>query len=466
MKTLIDASFECVVGRAVWPFYETVLRGRKTWRYQKEFEANQWRSREEIAALQWDRLQTVLKHAYNTTDYYRSLFDAAGITPADIRTPEDFAQLPILDKATVRDNRDRMVSSAFDRTRLIKSATGGSTGEPMRFCYDRNSYERRVAAAMRGDAWAGWRHCAPEFYIWGVPLLPQKGMARIKRLADHSARRRYVANTFDLSPEHIHRIAARYNQVRPRVVVGYANALYEFARYARHAGIRLHPPHGVISSAEKLFDYQRAAMEEVFGAPVFDRYGCREVMLIAAECERHAGLHVTVDNLYVEILRNGRLCGPDETGEILLTDLHNYGMPLIRYRVGDAGSWKRDSCACGRSLPLLNVVEGRTLDLITTPSGRMVPGEFFPHLLKDFPAIRRYQIVQERRDLVRLRLELQLPLPETQRIQLESIIVGALGHDVRLQWEMGDKIGIPEGSKFRPVLSHVPIEFENTSARQ
>ncbi|MGC4047007.1 MAG: hypothetical protein QM758_24695 [Armatimonas sp.] len=117
-------------------------------------------------------------------------------------------------------------------------------------------------------------------------------------------------------------------------------------------------------------------------------------MMIAAECDQHNGLHITSDNIYVEIVRpDGTPCAPGEPGQIVLTDLHNYGMPFLRYKVGDTGSFKEGLCSCGRGLPLLNVVDGRVLDVIRTPSGKIVSGAFFPHFLKDFPEIHLYQIV-------------------------------------------------------------------------
>ena len=330
----------------------------------------------------------------------------------------------------------------------------------MRFYFDRNSYERRVAAAMRGDGWAGWRLCAGEFYIWGVPLLPESGFIRRKKQIHHASLRRTVVNSFDLSAERIQAMVREYNRQRPRVVVGYANAIYEFARYAHAAGLEVHPPVGVISSAEKLYEYQRTMIEKLFRAPVFDRYGCREVMMIAAECEQHSGLHITADNVYVELTRNGQLCEPGEAGELLLTDLHNYGMPLIRYKVGDVGSWKGHDCRCRRGLPLLNVVEGRTLDLISTPSGRVISGEFFPHLLKDFSWIRRYQIVQEQRDQLIVRIAADEPLSNDDCSLLKATVAETLGDEMHVHWEIGHDVLIEQGSKFRPVLSQVPVSFD------
>lgn len=459
----IGSAYERLIGGCLYPFYESTLRRRGTFRYRAWLERSQWRSPEEIRAGQWRELRALLRHAYDTVEYYRAAWDAAGVRPEDIRCPEDLVHLPILTKADVREHHDRLISSRFGPERLIRSATGGSTGEPMRFGYDRNSYEWRTAVAMRGDSWAGWRLCGPEFYLWGAQLLPQSGLLRLKKQLHHAALRRDVVSSFELSAERIHEIVRRYNRLRPRVAVGYANALYEFARYVTQAGLSLRPPLGVISSAEKLYTYQREAIEKAFGAPVFDRYGCREVMMVAAECSEHGGLHVAADNVLVEVTRRGQLCEPGEMGEILLTDLHNYGMPLIRYQVGDIGSWKGHDCPCGRGLPLMKVVEGRTLGLISTPSGRVVSGEFFPHLLKDFPAILAYQVVQDRREEVTIRATLSEALPIDQERLLKEAVARALGPEVRVTWEMGPGVRIERAQKFRPVISSVPVDLAGSA---
>jgi phenylacetate-CoA ligase len=453
---LLDRLYAGLVGRYLYPFYEGTVQRRNTFRYRAEMERSQWRSPEEVQARQWEQLRALLDHAHRTVEYYRSEWDRLGIRPGEISSPSDFARLPVIDKPLIREHRDRLLSTAFRREELVRSATGGSTGSPLQFFYNRDSYQRRLAAAMRGDSWAGWQFCAPEFYIWGVTLMPQSRISRLRSRLYHGAIRRSVLNCFDLSAERIEAVVRQFNRFRPRVVVGYSNAVYEFARFVQRAGLSLHRPEGVICSAEKLYPHQRALIEEVLGTRVFERYGCREVMMIGAECDRHEGLHVASDNVYVEVVRNGRLCEPGEAGEILLTDLHNYGMPLIRYKVGDLGSWKGRDCSCGRGLPLLNPLEGRSVDVITTPGGRIVSGLFFPHLFKDFPAIQTYQVVQETREEVTVRLVLERPMEGEETRLLQEIVGSTLGPEIRITWEAGPDVQIERASKFRPVLSRIP----------
>jgi len=158
-------------------------------------------------------------------------------------------------------------------------------------------------------------------------------------------------------------------------------------------------------------------------------------------------------------LRRVNIPEPGQPGEVLLTDLHNYGMPLIRYKVGDLASWKAGTCPCGRGLPLLNAVEGRTLDLISTPSGRVVSGVFFPHLLKDFSWIRTYQVIQEQPDLLTLRIAVDGPSPADQVHLLKETVARTLGSEMKVVWEMGEDVTIEQGRKFRPVVSHVPVDM-------
>src|SRR5207253_1358560 len=172
----------------------------------------------------------------------------------------------------------------------------------------------------------------------------------------------------------------------PEVIVAYTNPLYVFARALAQRRVTPFSPRAIVVGAEKLHGFQRELIEAVFQAPVFETYGSREFMLIAAECDRHAGLHVTADNLVVEVLDDdGRPTPGGEEGNVVVTDLFNYGMPFIRHVIGDRAVAGWGTCPCGRGLPLLKKVTGRRLDILRTPDGRQIPGEFFPHLLKDFP---------------------------------------------------------------------------------
>lgn len=134
----------------------------------------------------------------------------------------------------------------------------------------------------------------------------------------------------------------------------------------------------------------------MFLCPVYNRYGCREFGDIAHECDQREGLHISTDRVLVEILdENLKAVRNEKSGELVITDLDNYGMPIIRYRIGDMASFKDEMCSCGRSLPLLKQVEGRTLDIIKAPNGNRLGGTFWTILFKSRPGIKSFQVIQK-----------------------------------------------------------------------
>jgi phenylacetate-CoA ligase len=188
----------------------------------------------------------------------------------------------------------------------------------------------------------------------------------------------------------------RINEVQPVQILAYVESAYELAQFIEQEGVEVHSPRAIMTSAGTLHDHMREVIRRVFRAPVFNRYGSREVGDIACECEAHEGLHVSAPTHYVEILRSdGTPTDPGEVGEIVVTLLTNYAMPLIRYRIGDMGAWAESSCSCGRSWPLLAEVTGRVSDTFVTDDGKRIHGEFFTHLFYGEEWVQKFQVIQE-----------------------------------------------------------------------
>src|SRR5262249_38034183 len=189
---------------------------------------------------------------------------------------------------------------------------------------------------------------------------------------------------------------ARKLRRRPGLLFGHAHSVYLLAEYVRGAGLRGIRPRGIITSAMVLHDWQRRVIEEVFACPVTNRYGCEEVSLIACECEQHHGLHVNSDGVYVELLRDGRPVAPGEPGSVVVTDLTNRAMPLLRYQVGDVAVWSERVCPCGRGLPLLERLEGREADYVVTARGELISGiSLTENFALEVPGVAQLQIGQE-----------------------------------------------------------------------
>jgi phenylacetate-CoA ligase len=403
------------------PLYYS-LRGRSYGSRRKLLEESQWWSREKVREFQWRELQKLLAHVFQTVPYYQEKYRGAGARLEDIGGFDDFARLPPLTRAEVNAHRERLCSTAYTG-RLISHATGGSSGVPTRFYITPESYDWRSAASSRAYAWSGCRLGERALYLWGAPIGKVGAAKSWKTRAYRGLRRELVFNTFKQSDALWAEILEAARRFRPHYVVGYVASLEQFGRYllARNAsmpGIR-----GVVAAAEPVFENTRELVRKAYRAPLFNTYGSREFMSMAAECDRHDGLHIHAENILIETANPAS----QEPSEFLVTDLHNYGMPLVRYEIGDMGLLTDRACPCGRGLPLVEQIDGRVLDTLRTRDGRVVPGELFPHLLKDIVEVQEFQVEQKTLEEIHVYVVLSGPLSERSREIISSEIGKAFG---------------------------------------
>ncbi len=441
----------------VLPAYEVGLKRRKAFRYWRDLERTQWLPRRELERLQFEALRRLLRHAYENCPYYRQAWLERGLNPEGLTDPAGFAEWPVITRETICQDRLRM-RATVPRLRLMHKATGGSSGVPLHFDLDTDSDDRRTAAWHRGYDWAGGGPGTRQLYLWGTTLGQRTRWSYLKdRLYYRTLYRRLVLNSFELGEQSVGTFLEKLNRYRPDVIVAYTNPLYTFARMLDERGQKPYSPKGIIAGAEKLHDFQRALIERVFGAPVFETYGSREFMLMGAECDRHEGLHLTSEHLLVEVVdEDGRPARDGEEGDVVVTDLYNYGMPFVRYANGDRAVAGWGAGACGRGLPLLKKVVGRQLDIIHTPDGRRVAGEFFPHLVKDYPGVRKFQVVQDALDHVRLLVVPARPWDARERARLDREVGAVLGAEVRFEIVAVDDIPLTRSGKHRVVVSNLP----------
>jgi phenylacetate-coenzyme A ligase PaaK-like adenylate-forming protein len=288
-------------------------------------------------------------------------------------------------------------------------------------------------------SWSGWRLGERSIYLWGAPVGPVSGRQALKVKAYDRLHRQLIVNTFSQSEELWRRLYAAARKHRPVLAVGYVSSLEQFARFLIDNRLMLPGLKAVIAAAEPLFADVRQTVERGFGAPVFNTYGSREFMSVAGECEYHDGLHINAENLLVETAD----AGGAEPSEILVTDLHNFGMPFVRYATGDLGTISSNPCACGRGLPRLESIEGRALDVLRTVDGRVVPGEFFPHLLKDVTELTKYRVEQAQIDRIVIVAVVSAPLSDRSRQLLDT--------------EIGKVFGPATAWELRPVSEIQPL---------
>ena len=411
--------------QTLWPLHNAV-RGRHYAKHRKALEKSQWWTASQLREFQWLELTRLLDIAFGSVPYYQEKYGSLGIRRQDIQSWEDFAKLPPLRRGEVAANRDHLRNPAF-AGKLQPHATGGSSGVPTRFFITTESYDWRSACTQRVYSWTGCRLGDRAVYLWGAPVgkPPRWKSAKVKLY--QRLQGQLMFNTFEQTDALWERVVEGIARHRAEFVVGYVSSLEGFSRYLARTGRKIRPVKAVIAAAEPVFPKTRRTIESAFGAPLFNTYGSREFMSIAGECERHNGLHVNAENLVVEVE------SPGEPSAVLVTDLHNFGMPFLRYEIGDVAVVDNGSCECGRGLPRLRSIEGRLLDMLRTSDGRIVPGELFPHVMKDIPEVLEFQVQQQTLDHIVLSVVLSSPISDRSRGLLEGEIRKAFGDGTRVE---------------------------------
>jgi phenylacetate-CoA ligase len=395
MSRQIDTMYTSVYERVLLPTWERALRGRPTLAYLAHLDATQWLPAEAIEKAQLDSLRTLLVHAEANVPYYRETFAKIGFDARGVRSRDDLSALPLLTKDIIRERYDDLIDPAH-RGENIRKGTSGSTGAPLKFEYSRESEYWRQATRVRGYAWSGYRAGMPAFFYWAGSQPPPRGAKKLKIDLDRALRRETYVDPLRQDDEARANAVSVIRRTRPHVIVCYAQACAQLARWIVEKGLRDWDSIPVICGAEPVLAADRAMLERAFG-PVFETYGARETMLIAAECEAHQGMHVSEENLVVEITSGTSPVLAGVSGDVVVTDLHNHGMPLIRYVNGDVAVMSARSCTCGRGLRMVERIEGRRADTLRDAQGNAVPGILLhvifsdgrTDMLKQFQAVQR-----------------------------------------------------------------------------
>lgn len=380
--------------------YETVYQRRKTFDYYRDYLRNEKLTVQALHELRNKKLQMLLQHCYNNVAYYRQQWSVLGIKPEDIRTVDDMQRLPILTKDLIRENYANLVATNY--TDNIVKTTGGSSGAPLKFQLDRESDERRRSIMWRGYRWGGYEMGARTLYIWGADAGPKSWRSRWKDKLYHRVYNRKILNSFAMTTANMGDYLSAFNEYAPQVVVSYVTPMMLLADWIKANNKTVVSPRVILTGAEALHDYQREHLQNVFSCRVVNTYGCREFMLMGAECAQCGQIHTNDDHLLLETLNAQDTIVTNEPGDLVITDLHNYGFPLIRYRNGDRVTLSGKNSECKLPFAVIAEIHGRHLEHILTPTGNVLPGEFFPHLLKDVNGLIKFQVIQKTADRVEL----------------------------------------------------------------
>lgn len=398
-----------LLSKVLYPGWER-LRGRSTMDLLAYLRETETASPSDMEALQAGLLRRLVRHAYRHTAHYRAVMDAAGVSPEDIRSPADLARLPLLEKPTARATDAARTSSAPPFAEVVKT-TSGTTGTPMMVRYNAESRVWRDATRWRGYGWAGYQPGNKAFHWWGVLATPPTGWKKYKVELDHLLRRDHYMDCSPRDDAHLQRAVEKIRRLQPEVMLAYAQGAAALARHVQRTNGRSWNDFPTITGAERLWPHDREVMQQAFGPEVFETYGCREVMLIGSECSAHDGLHLSMETMIVELLvreRDGttRPARPGETGEVVITDLHNLAQPLIRYVGGDSAVARAPGpCACGKTLPRIGPIEGRVTDTLRDGKGNPVNGLLFSILFVSVvDHAKQFQIFQKKTGELSLRI--------------------------------------------------------------
>lgn len=451
-----------LVSGLVFPLHEQ-LKGHKTVAIHKHMEQSQWWDLPRLQALQIVRLRQLLAHAQRHVPHYRALFKQVGFNPETVLSTADLARLPFLTKADIRAAGDAMKSDQAQG--LARFNTGGSSGEPLIFYIGKERVSHDVAAKWRATRWWDVDIGDPEIVVWGSPI-ELGGQDRVKILRDKLLRTRLLP-AFEMSAQKLDTFIAEIRAMRPKMLFGYPSALAHIAQHAEARGLRMDDLGIKVAfvTSEALYDHQRQQIERAFGCPVANGYGGRDAGFIAHQCPS-GSMHITAEDIIVEIVDpDGKLLPAGESGEIVVTHLATRDYPFIRYRTGDIGVLDDQPCACGRGLPLLKEIQGRTTDFVVAQNGTVMHGLALVYVVRDIPGVKEFKIVQENLDLTRVFLVTEAAF---QPASVQTIVAGfkrRLGAEVDIQIEHVVSIPKEASGKFRYIISHVEITGEPPASK-
>lgn len=444
--------YTAITSGLLFPLHERMKRHTSV-AVRRRFEQTQWWPAERLQALQVERLRAFLVDVGRQVPYYGELFAQRQFDPHTVRSLGDLQQLPLLTKPLIRANTAQLKHA--QATGLARFNTGGSSGEPLIFYIGRERVSHDVAAKWRATRWWGVDIGDPEMVVWGSPI-ELGAQDRIRALRDKMLRTELLP-AFEMSEAKLDSFVAAIRRRRPRMLFGYPSALTHIARHAQQRGQRMDDL-GIrvaFCTSERLYDDQRTAISQVFGCRVANGYGGRDAGFIAHECPE-GGMHLTAEDIVVEIVdRDGRVLPPGETGEVVVTHLATRDFPFVRYATGDVAALGSRACACGRGLPCLERIEGRTTDFVVATDGTVMHGLALIYILRDLPGVKQFKIIQESLKLTRILVVAERPFEPAQCSDIIAKTQARLGQSVDVQVEQVSAIPAEKSGKFRYVVSHI-----------
>lgn len=440
-----------LVSSLIFPLHER-LKKHQSVAIRRRMESSQWWSEERLRSLQLERLRALLTNIGACVPFYKRLFAELEFDPAGVNSLDELRRLPFLTKSVIKANTEAMKHGQAKG--LARFNTGGSSGEPLIFFIGNERVSHDVAAKWRATRWWDVDIGDPEIVVWGSPI--ELGTQDKVRALRDAILRTELMPAFQMSESNLDRFVARIRERRPRMLFGYPSAISHIAAHAGKKGIALDQlgVKVVFCTSERLYDHQRELISTTFGCPVANGYGGRDAGFIAHQCPA-GGMHITAEDIIVEIIdAQGHVLPAGESGEIVVTHLATGDFPFVRYRTGDIGTLANEPCPCGRGLPLLKEIQGRSTDFVLAADGTLMHGLALIYILRDQPGVKEFKVVQESLALTRVMVVTEAPFGDS---SLAAIVAGfkqRLGNEVSIEVQVVDSIPAEKSGKFRYIISH------------
>jgi phenylacetate-CoA ligase len=419
---------------------------------------------EVLATRKLAALKAMLIHAGSTSPYYREVFKRVGFDPNAVTNLSDLAALPFIRKDDLSSEMPRILSNQFRRDELVAYTTGGSSGLTLTYYRDNRTTEIRRAQDLLFSAKIGVYPGTKRAWVWGAPLDAWRQQTFKSRIRNSLSERAIFFHSYEGGAASIEAFLHRLNKHKPDVILAYPNMLAVLAEYVRDHKIPMHPVPKAVVTAETVYDWQRELFKEVFGATTYERYGAREIGTLASEVNCHRGLHIFEPSYVIEVVdQRGEAVAPGEMGELVITDLCNRAMPLIRYRIGDMVALDESLCGCGCTWRRISKVSGRILDLVTRSDGSKVAGQIILDIVRDVKLKCRIQVTQTAVNAFIIRHLETDTVSNDIRSRISESFKTYLGAGVTVEYEKVKELTYDKSGKYRWFINELN---RKTSANQ
>lgn len=419
-----------------------------------QLQRNQWLPKEALEKIQIEKLKTILTFAYNKVPFFRRFYNQYGFHPSKFRTLDDIRKFPIITKELARDvPLEERTATGADISRCALKTTSGSTGIPVTILEDKRSQDYADAYFLRRFLEYGFKPWMKTIRLINEPINKPKstGDARSELL------KKFLRNRFKglVISENIKNSIKVIKEDQPDFIVSAPSYLNVIAKEANELGISSIRPKVIVSCSEILNEANRDFLSSSFNSQVYDGYGCIEIapLGMAWECRERLGLHVNMDVVFLEFLKDGEQVSPGEKGEVVATSLFRFVTPMIRYRVGDIVTLSDEECTCGREMPLIKNIEGKTVDFIKMSDGRMISPYAVINSIQHIKGIAQFQVVQKKLKKIVINIEKGKKFTRNTLAQIKSVCTELFGYDMEIGINLVEDFPIKRGKKFRLVQS-------------